>query len=107
MDFISQLNKNELIRGLLKIKFLKAKVYEVCQKEEQIKNSLKNKLFLKDFFKKDFCIWISLVQFHQILMTVPIHIPLNSRLVLLTFSRKTSYKPSSKDSHCHQNTVDY
>ena len=39
MDLISQLNKDELIRGLPKINFQKYKVCEACQMGKQIKNS--------------------------------------------------------------------
>ena len=46
MDLISQLNKDELVRGLLKIIFQKDKVCEACQVGEQIKNSFKNKNFI-------------------------------------------------------------
>ncbi|KAL6337946.1 hypothetical protein AAG906_005411 [Vitis piasezkii] len=46
MDLISQLNKDELIRGLPKINFQKDKVCEACQMGKQIKNSFKNKNFI-------------------------------------------------------------
>ena len=46
MDLISQLNKDELVRGLLKINFQKDKVCEACQMGKQIKNSFKNKNFI-------------------------------------------------------------
>ena len=46
MDLISQLNKDELVRGLLKIIFQKNKVCEACQVGKQIKNSFKNKNFI-------------------------------------------------------------
>ena len=41
MNFITQLNKNELVRGLPKIFFEKDKVCEACQMGEQIKKSFK------------------------------------------------------------------
>ena len=43
MEFIFQLNKDELVRGLPKINFQKDKV---CQVGKQIKNSFKNKNFI-------------------------------------------------------------
>ncbi|KAL6342996.1 hypothetical protein AAG906_017016 [Vitis piasezkii] len=46
MDLISQLNKDELVRGLPKINFQKYKVCEACQMGKQIKNSFKNKNFI-------------------------------------------------------------
>nr|CAN62871.1 hypothetical protein VITISV_015208 [Vitis vinifera] len=46
MDLISQLNKDELVRGLPKINFQKDKVCEACQVGKQIKNSFKNKNFI-------------------------------------------------------------
>nr|CAN81294.1 hypothetical protein VITISV_003263 [Vitis vinifera] len=46
MDLISQLNKDELVRGLPKINFQKDKVCEACQMGKQIKNSFKNKNFI-------------------------------------------------------------
>ena len=46
MDLISQLNKDELVRGLPKIIFQKDKVCEACQVGKQIKNSFKNKNFI-------------------------------------------------------------
>ena len=49
MDLISQLNKDELVRGLPKINFQKNKVCEACQVGKQIKNSFKNKNFIFTF----------------------------------------------------------
>ena len=46
MDLISQLNKDELVRGLSTINFQKNKICEVCQVGKQIKNSFKNKNFI-------------------------------------------------------------
>ena len=46
MNLITQLNKNELVRGLPKISFEKDKVCEACQMEKQIKISFKNKNFI-------------------------------------------------------------
>ena len=46
MDLISQLNKDELVKGLPKINFQKYKVCEGCQVGKQIKNSFKNKNFI-------------------------------------------------------------
>ncbi|WJZ90882.1 hypothetical protein VitviT2T_009997 [Vitis vinifera] len=46
MDLISQLNKDELVRGLPKINFQKDKICEACQMGKQIKNSFKNKNFI-------------------------------------------------------------
>ena len=43
MNLITQLNKNELIRGLPKISFKKYKICEACQMGKQIKTSFKNK----------------------------------------------------------------
>ena len=43
MNLIIQLNQNELVRGLLKIPFVKDKVCEACQMGKQIKTSLKTK----------------------------------------------------------------
>ena len=45
MNLITQLNKNELVRGLPKIFFKKDKVCEACQMGKQIKTSFKNKKF--------------------------------------------------------------
>ena len=45
MDLISQLNKDELVRGLPKINFQKT-ICEACQIGKQIKNSFKNKNFI-------------------------------------------------------------
>ena len=39
MNLITQLNKNELVRGLLKISFEKDKVCEACQMGKQINTS--------------------------------------------------------------------
>ena len=41
MDLISQLNKDELVRGLPKIIFQKDKVCEACQIGKQIKKSFR------------------------------------------------------------------
>ena len=49
MDLISQLNKDELVRGLPKINFQNDKVCEACQVGRQIKNSFKNKNFISIF----------------------------------------------------------
>ena len=46
MNLISQLNKDELFRGLPKINFQKYKVCEACQVGKQIKNSFKSKNFI-------------------------------------------------------------
>ena len=46
MDLISELNKNELVRGLSEINFQKDKVCEACQVGKQIKNYFKNKNFI-------------------------------------------------------------
>ena len=46
MNLITQLIKNELVRGLPKISFEKDKVYEACQMGKQIKTSFKNKNFI-------------------------------------------------------------
>ena len=46
MNLITQLNKNELVRGLPKISFEKYKVCEACQMGKQIKTSFKNKNFI-------------------------------------------------------------
>ena len=46
MNLITQLNKNELVRGLPKISFEKDKVCEACQMGKQIKTSFKNKIFI-------------------------------------------------------------
>ena len=46
MNLITQLNKNELVRGLPKISFEKNKVCEACQMGKQIKTSFKNKNFI-------------------------------------------------------------
>ena len=46
MDFISQLNKDELVRGLPKINFQKDKFCGACQVGKQIKNFFKNKNFI-------------------------------------------------------------
>ena len=46
MNHITQLNKNELVRGLPKISFEKDKVCEACQMGKQIKTSFKNKNFI-------------------------------------------------------------
>ena len=43
MNLITQLNKNELVRGLPKISFKKDKVCEACQMGKQIKTSFINK----------------------------------------------------------------
>ena len=46
MNLITQLNKNELVRGLPKISFEKYKVCEACQMGKQIKTSFNNKNFI-------------------------------------------------------------
>ena len=46
MDLFSQLNRNELLRGLLKVNFQNDKVCEACQVGKQINNSFKNKKFI-------------------------------------------------------------
>ena len=46
MNLITQLSKNELVRGLPKIYFEKDKVCEACQMGKQIKTSFKNKNFI-------------------------------------------------------------
>ena len=46
INLISQLNKDELVRGLPKINLQKDKVCEACQMGKQIKNSFKNKNFI-------------------------------------------------------------
>ena len=46
MNLITQLNKNELVRGLPKISFKKDKVCEACQMGQLIKTSFKNKNFI-------------------------------------------------------------
>ena len=46
MDLFSQLNINELLRGLLKVNFQNDKVCEACQVGKQINNSFKNKKFI-------------------------------------------------------------
>ena len=46
MNLITQLNKNELVRGLPKISFEKDKVCEEFKMEKQIKTSFKNKKFI-------------------------------------------------------------
>ena len=46
MNLITQLNKNELVRGLPKIYFEKDKVCEARQMGKQIKTSFKNKNFI-------------------------------------------------------------
>ena len=46
MDLISQLNKDELVRGLPKINFQKDKFCGACQVGKQIKNFFKNKNFI-------------------------------------------------------------
>ena len=46
MNLITQLNKNELVRGLPKISFEKDKVCEACQMGKQIKTYFKNKNFI-------------------------------------------------------------
>ena len=46
MNLITQLNKNELVRGLPKISFEKDKVCEACQMGKQIKTSFKIKNFI-------------------------------------------------------------
>ena len=46
INFITQLNKNELVIGLPKISFEKDKVCEACQMGKQIKTSFKNKNFI-------------------------------------------------------------
>ena len=61
MNLITQLNKNELVRGLPKISFEKDKVCEAWQMGKQIKTSFKKKNFI--FLHQDllsFFIWIYL-----------------------------------------------
>ena len=63
MNLITQLNKNELVRGLPKISFEKDKVCEACQMGKQIKTSFKNKNFISTSRSQDllsFFIWIYL-----------------------------------------------
>ena len=68
MDLISQLNKNELVRGLPKINFQKGKVCEACQVGKQIKNSFKTKNSFPQLGHLSYYIWISLVPLgHQVL----------------------------------------
>ena len=43
MDLISNISKNDLVKGLPKIRFQKNKICEACQFGKQIKTSLKNK----------------------------------------------------------------
>ena len=60
MNLITQLNKNELVRGLPKILFEKDKVCEACQMGKQIKTSFKIKF---SFLPRDllsFFTWICL-----------------------------------------------
>ena len=60
MNLITQLNKNELVRGLPKISFEKDKVCEACQMGKQIKTSFKKKnLFLHQDLLS-FFIWMYL-----------------------------------------------
>ena len=61
MDLISQLNKDELVKGLPKIYFQKDKVCEACQVGKQIKNSFKNKNLISTTRPLEYCIWIYLV----------------------------------------------
>ena len=46
MKLITQLNKNELVRGLPKTSFEKDNICETCQMEKQIKTSFKNKILI-------------------------------------------------------------
>ena len=46
MNLITQLNKNELVRGLPKISFKKDKICEACQMRKQIKTFFKDKSFI-------------------------------------------------------------
>ena len=43
MDTLESLCKDDLVRGLPKLKFVKDKVYEACQMEKQTKSSFKSK----------------------------------------------------------------
>ena len=61
MDLISQLNKDEFVRGLPKINFQKDKFCEACQMGKQIKNSFKNKNLISTTRPLSCCIWIYLV----------------------------------------------
>ena len=68
MDLISQLNKDELVKGLPKINFQKDKVCETCQMGKQIKNSIKNKISFQHLSLLNYCIRIYLVPLgHQAL----------------------------------------
>ena len=60
MNLITQLNKNELIRGLPKISFEKDKVCEACQMGKQIKTSFKTKILFLHQDLLSFFIWIYL-----------------------------------------------
>ena len=46
MDLISNISKNDLVKGLPKIGFQKDKICEVYQFRKQIKTSLKNKNYI-------------------------------------------------------------
>ena len=43
MKLISQITTKEIVRGTLKIKFVKDKIYDTCQLGKQIKSSFKSK----------------------------------------------------------------
>ena len=68
MHLISQLKKDELVRGLLKINFQKDKVCEACQMGKQIKTLSKTKISFQPLGLLSCCIWIYLVPLgHQVL----------------------------------------
>ena len=60
INLITQLNKNELVRGLPKISFDKNKVCEACQIGKQIKTFLKTKILFLHQDLLSFFIWIYL-----------------------------------------------
>ena len=60
MNLITQLKKNELVRGLPKISFEKDKVCEACQMGKQIKTYFKNKILFLHQDLLSFFMWIYL-----------------------------------------------
>ena len=61
MDLISQLNKDELVRGLPKINFQKDKFVKLVKWERKSKTLLKTKISFQQLDLLNFCIWIYLV----------------------------------------------
>ena len=68
MDPISELNKDELVRSLPKINFLKDKFVKLVKWESKSKTLLKTKTSFPHLGHLSYCIWVYLVPLgHQVL----------------------------------------